>query len=98
MTYEEFTAQCRTPAAESGALSAALTALRLDRLNDWDGAHDAAQVGDTDEGAWVHAYLHRKEGDLSNARYWYHRAKKPEFKGTLEEEWEAIAKALTAST
>jgi hypothetical protein len=42
----------------------------------------------------VHAYLHRKEGDLSNARYWYARAGKPEFRGTLAAEWTEIARAL----
>jgi len=46
--------------------------------------------------AWVHAYLHRKEGDLDNARYWYRKAKQPEATGALDEEWAAIADALLA--
>ena len=44
----------------------------------------------------MHAYLHRKEGDLANAGYWYRRAKKPVYKGTLDEEWEEIVRALLA--
>jgi hypothetical protein len=44
--------------------------------------------------AWVHAYLHRKEGDLSNARYWYRRAQKPESVDSLAQEWEQIAQTL----
>lgn len=46
------------------------------------------------DGAWVHAYLHRKEGDLANARYWYGRANRPAFAGPLEDEWEQLVRAL----
>ena len=46
------------------------------------------------EAAWVHAYLHRVEGDLGNAHYWYGRARRPEPRGELDAEWEAIAAAL----
>ena len=46
------------------------------RKGDWDGAHDAAQADEGGAGDWVHAYLHRKEGDSGNAAYWYRRAKK----------------------
>ena len=76
---------------------AALAALWHAARDDWERAHEAAQ---TDEGAadadWVHAYLHRVEGDLENARYWYRRAGKPEATGSLEDEWREIATALTA--
>jgi hypothetical protein len=44
--------------------------------------------------AWVHAYLHRVEGDLENARYWYRRARRPAAQGRLQGEWDAIARAL----
>jgi hypothetical protein len=44
---------------------------------------------------WVHAYLHRKEGDAANAAYWYRRAAKPVAKGALAEEWRSIVAALT---
>jgi hypothetical protein len=53
---------------------------------DWDGAHAIVQDDPSPEAAWVHAHLHRIEGDLSNARYWYRRAGRPEATGTLEEE------------
>ncbi len=61
---------------------------------DWQKAHRCAQQQANAEGAWVHAYLHRVEGDLSNAGGWYRRAGRPVSTAPLEEEWEAIAKAL----
>ena len=63
---------------------------------DWNGAHAIAQEQDDEEGAWVHAYLHRVEGDLGNAGYWYRRARKPQASGDLEAEWRTIAAALLA--
>ncbi len=74
----------------------ALQALWYDARGDWNGAHSHAQAQDDRAGAWVHAYLHRKEGDLANAGYWYHRADQPTANGTLEDEWTAIAEALLA--
>jgi hypothetical protein len=69
------------------ALPPALQALWYDAKGDWKAAHDHLQEeGDTDS-AWVHAYLHRKEGDASNAAYWYRRAGKPVSAETLETEW-----------
>jgi len=50
------------------------------------------------DSAWVHAYLHRKEGDLNNARYWYRRSGRPEFKEDLHQEWEQIATDLSGET
>jgi len=81
-------------AAPPAGLSHALRALWLDAKGDWDGAHDAAQADEGGVGDWVHAYLHRKEGDPGNAAYWYRRARHPVGRASLEEEWEAIAKAL----
>ncbi|MGQ0677905.1 MAG: hypothetical protein ACT4N4_17725 [Rhodospirillales bacterium] len=75
-------------------LSPALKALWWDAKGDWHKAHECAQEKDDKPGAWVHAYLHRKEGDLSNAGYWYKRAGKPIASTSLEVEWEAIARAL----
>ena len=75
-------------------LSPALRALWLDARGDWDGAHEAAQADAGGAGDWVHAYLHRKEGDAGNAAYWYRRAGKPVCRTSLDEEWEAIASAL----
>jgi hypothetical protein len=72
-----------------------LEALWWDAKGDWDEAHRCAQREETSTaGAWVHAYLHRKEGDLANAGYWYRRAGKPVFDGTLADEWRAILRAL----
>ena len=75
-------------------LPLALQALWHDARGDWDRAHQIAQDIDTSEGAWVHAYLHRKEGDLSNARYWYRRAGRPESHEDLDREWEKISQSL----
>ena len=71
-----------------------LAALWWDARGDWARAHELAQSVETAEGAWVHAYLHRKEGDLPNAEYWYRRAGKRRPAVTLEQEWAAIAAAL----
>jgi hypothetical protein len=73
-----------------------LKALWHDAKGDWGTAHDLLQGHDEGAGAWVHAYLHRKEGDASNAAYWYRRAGKPVASGPLEAEWETVAEALVA--
>jgi hypothetical protein len=75
-------------------LSHALRALWLDARGNWDRAHDAAQADEGAPGDWVHAYLHRKEGDAGNAAYWYRRARKPVCKSSFDEEWATIADAL----
>lgn len=71
-----------------------LQALWHDRKGDWDTAHEIVQNASDSDSAWVHAYLHRKEGDYNNARYWYRRSGQPEFSGTLQEEWKQIATDL----
>jgi len=76
------------------ALSAAQRALWWDAKGDWETAHRCAQEDDGKAAAWVHAYLHRKEGDRDNAGYWYRRAGKPAATAALAAEWEAIARAL----
>jgi hypothetical protein len=78
------------------ALSQALCALWWDAKGDWQKAHQCAQAQDDAIGAWVHAYLHRKEGDLNNAGGWYRRAGKAPATGPLEAEWDVIADALLA--
>jgi hypothetical protein len=80
--------------APPGALRRALIALWHDAKGDWDAAHRVAQDVEDETGAWVHAYLHRKEGDASNAAYWYRRAGRPMARSTLDAEWEEIAAAL----
>ena len=69
-------------------------ALWWDRKGDWDKAHDLVNDLDNRQAAHVHAYLHRKEGDLWNADYWYRRAKRQRHSGTLEEEWEELVKIM----
>jgi hypothetical protein len=71
-----------------------LQALWHDARGDWDQAHRVAQDIDDADGAWVHAYLHRKEGDLGNASYWYRRAGRDRTTAPLEEEWDEIAGEL----
>lgn len=74
-----------------------LAALWYAGKGDWERAHNIAQDIPTREGSWVHAYLHRVEGDRGNANYWYNRAGRSMPASTLEEEWEAIVKAMLAS-
>jgi hypothetical protein len=73
-----------------------LVALWHDARGDWESAHRVAQDVDDREGAWVHAYLHRKEGDLGNAGYWYDKAHQPVAADALEAEWQRIVTALLA--
>ena len=76
------------------AVSCALQALWQDAKGNWDKAHALAQSQHDSAGAWVHAYLHRKEGNTSNAAYWYRRAGQVMPQVSLEDEWEQIASAL----
>jgi hypothetical protein len=73
-----------------------LEALWWDAKGDWARAHRCVQDDDTAEGARVHAYLHRKEGDETNAAYWYRRAGVEPAHGALATEWRQIAAALLA--
>jgi hypothetical protein len=93
MTPEDFAASLAEAAPPPG-LSLALQGLWWDGKGDWGRAHGCAQDQDDRIGAAVHAYLHRKEGDLSNAGYWYARAGRSMPKGTLEAEWRALAQEL----
>jgi hypothetical protein len=88
--FQESTAGGVPPAGLSGPLRA----LWLDARGEWDAAHEAAQAAGGADGAWVHAYLHRKEGDEMNAGYWYARAGQPAATGEFAAEWAAIARAL----
>jgi len=71
-----------------------LQALLLESSGDWDNAHRIAQNDPSADGSWVHAYLHRVEGDLGNASYWYHNAGRRMPDISLDEEWEYIATAI----
>ena len=91
MTPTEFRASTAAMAPPPG-LSAPLQTLWWDAKGDWKQAHECAQSDATPNGAIVHAYLHRVEGDLSNAGYWYNRAGRPPAAGTLAEEWTALVR------
>lgn len=84
MTVAEFAA------ADGNEFTGALLALWWDGQGDWQKAHEVAQEVSGADGAWVHAYLHRKEGDTANAAYWYRRAGRPVASGDLRNEWELI--------
>lgn len=83
-------------AAPPANLAGALAALWQAAKGDWPAAHRLAQADKSAAGAWVHAHLHRIEGDEGNAAYWYRRAGKPHCKAPLEAEWDGIAAALLA--
>jgi hypothetical protein len=89
MTFQDFknTLHQKSPPSE---ISPLLKALWFDAHGEWGKAHDVAQEVNTPEGSWIHAYLHRKEGDRSNSQYWYHRANKKMPVYTLEQEWEEL--------
>ena len=75
-------------------LTEALVALWWDARGDWERAHSYAQEDEGPAGAWVHAYLHRKEGQQSNADYWYRRAGSEFRRPTFEAEWSALVEGL----
>ena len=95
MTLQQFKETLKDDAPGGG--DAALRALWYDAKGDWDMAHEIAQAIDTKIGAWVHAYLHRKEGDATNAAYWYHRAGRTVVRDqSLAAEWDVIVSTLLA--
>ncbi|MFZ4863897.1 hypothetical protein ACL9RF_17120 [Sphingobacterium sp. Mn56C] len=79
------TAPVLPPTAEG--LTVQQQALWYVKNNNWHYAHDLIDQLNDAVSAHIHAYLHRVEGDLWNAKYWYNKAKQPEFKGSLEQEW-----------
>jgi hypothetical protein len=99
MSFAEFEQSVRTQNGPPAGLPAALQALWYEAKGDWERAHCAVQQdAHSPDGAWVHAYLHRKEGDDGNAGYWYARAGR-KFPGTgLEAEWSEIARELLLKT
>ncbi|WP_153800057.1 hypothetical protein [Foetidibacter luteolus] len=88
--YKESLTQATPPAG----VSVYLQSLWYDGKGDWDKAHSLVDSLEDKTACWVHAYLHRKEGDTWNADYWYRRAGKTRPSTSLQEEWEAIASAL----
>ena len=75
-------------------ISVYLKSLWYDAKDDWDKAHQLIQDVDDKNASWIHAYLHRKEGDVANSGYWYRRAGKNRSSLSLEKEWEEIVTAL----
>lgn len=93
MTLQEFKKTLSSAVPPSG-ISNVLIALWYAGKEDWETSHNIAQDIHSKEGSWVHAYLHRKEGDEGNASYWYARAGRKFPSVGLEEEWEAICREL----
>ena len=94
MTFLEFRASLASRDEPPAGLSAPLRALWLDGKGDWAAAHGTVDDLETTTAARVHAYIHRKEGDLDNARYWYRRAGATPLTGSLDEEWSELVRAL----
>ena len=96
MSFTELQQSVGRDTTPPAGLSLALQALWHDARGDWEAAHNCAQDDHSRDGSWAHAYLHRKEGDIGNAGYWYARAGRamPAKGVTLEDEWAAIAKAM----
>lgn len=93
MTLEQFETSLSGEAPPQG-LTSSLAAMWYDGKGDWEQAHNIAQDIPTREGSWVHAYLHRKEGDDWNANYWYNRAGRSMPDTTLEQEWKEMVRSL----
>jgi hypothetical protein len=93
MKFDEFKSAISSPAPPA-EVSIYLKALWYDANNDWEQSHNIIQEYDTKTASWIHAYLHRKEGDPGNASYWYQKAgrKMPGYE--LGKEWEEIVKQL----
>jgi hypothetical protein len=93
MTLEEFRSLLEIATAPEN-LSPPLRAMWEDGRGHWEAAHTIAQDIDDKTGSWIHAYLHRKEGDLGNAGYWYRRAGLPVAQDSLDDEWTRIVSTL----
>ena len=93
MTIAEFMASLDQPEAPTG-LSPYLKALWYEKRGDWKQAHEIVQEIDDSTAAWLHAYIHRREGDRDNAAYWYRQAGRPVSTLALDDEWSEIVEAL----
>ena len=89
MTFAEFNDSLKNEKPPS-SISAELKAMWYDGKGDWEMSHNIAQDIHTTSGSWIHAYLHRKEGDNGNASYWYSRAGKKMPVYSLEQEWKEL--------
>ncbi len=93
MEYNDFVTSIKDNEPPA-SLSICLKALWYDAKGDWHTAHNSVDSLDDADACWVHAYLHRKEGDIGNADYWYRKAGKTRPTLSLQDEWQAITKAL----
>lgn len=93
MNIEAFKASLSDSKPPRG-ISKLLEAMWYDGKGDWEMSHNIAQDIPSGDGSWIHAYLHRKEGDQGNAAYWYRRAGRPVSRLSLNEEWEKITAEL----
>lgn len=93
MTFDEFQHTLTAPSPPD-KLTGHLQALWYDAKGDWNRSHSVIQNIEDKNAAWIHAYLHRKEGDIGNADYWYRRAGKNRPTESLQKEWETIVNAL----
>jgi hypothetical protein len=97
MTVEKLLASLSAEAPPSGDAPPVLRALWLAHNGDWEAAHTLVTELDTRPAAWLHAFLHRQEGDLANARYWYQRAGRAMTTAPLQEEWHVLVTELVTS-
>jgi hypothetical protein len=93
MDLEQFR-ESLSQSAPSPQLSDHLKALWYDAKGDWEQSHNIIQDINDNNAAWIHAYLHRKEGDIWNADYWYSKAGKKRPPVSLQQEWENIVTDL----
>ena len=93
MNYDEFILSIEND-EQPGGISVYLQALWWDAKGSWPKAHSLVDDLEDATGCRVHAYLHRKEGDISNADYWYRQAGITRPPGSLQEEWKTIAMEL----
>jgi len=93
MTFEEFQNSLAS-SAPRGDVSQYLQSLWYDAKGDWNKAHSVIQHMEDRTASWIHAYLHRKEGDIANADYWYRRAGKSRPAISLQDEWKNIVQSL----
>ena len=93
MTVDDFRRSLKAAKPPAG-VNQGLVGLWWDGKGDWTRAHECAQQDEGRDGSWVHAYLHRKEGDLDNAAYWYRRAGKPVCRESQDAEWIGIVADL----
>ena len=89
MDYKEFLKSLKDEEVPEN-ISVYLKSLWEDGKNNWEGAHEIIQDIENENGSWIHAYLHRKEGDNGNASYWYHKAGKKMPNISLDEEWKSL--------